>query len=270
MSKRRFFKRAARKMLFSDWITEIFAFVVIGAFFVGVTHFGTSVAITLNELTKNLLFAGAVVNFFDLLALALVIPMIYGLFYFEINAVSNEKGVLSDLFYAFSDKTLLGRCYGLFLRIFIRGILCYLPAIALFWLRMFYFESNLFGILSIGNVDVISFVLNTVFVLLLYLGFVLLSGTFVGIFVTVKREDLSVDECFFVAGKCIRKNRFELAKLSLSFLPLFVISLFSIGFLFVIYTLPYMLITFVLYSKYFYEKLNLEAQAEIGLAVSQN
>lgn len=256
MSRRRFFKRAARRMLFSDWVCQIFAFIVVGAFFVGVNHFGTSVGIVMNELTQNELLASFVIYFFTFLSLALVIPMLYGVISFEINAISNEKSVLSDIFCAFSSSESIVRSYSLFFNVFFRCILGFLPAVAVYSFKLFVYEEGMLLTFFIGNVDAVSFVINTLFVIALYLGIVMSSGLFVGIYITVMRGDLPVEDCLFAAKKCLRGNRFEFAKTVISFLPIFVVSLFSMGFLFVMYTIPYMIITFVMFAKYLYEKYN--------------
>lgn len=262
MSRRRFFKRAARRMLFSDWACQIFAFVVIGAFFVGVNHFGTSVGIILNELTQNIYLSSFIIYLFSFVSFALVVPMLYGVISFEINAVHSEKGMLTDLFCAFSSKECLVRSYSLFFHVFFRGVLFFLPAIVVYCFRVFVYEKGMFIDISVGGVDVVYFLINTLFVVALYLGFVLSSGTFAGIYITVNVQKLPVEDCFFKAKKTLRGSRFELAKISMSFLPLFVVSLFSIGFLFVMYTIPYVVITLVMYSKYLFEKYNLAQNTE--------
>ena len=268
MSRRRFFKRAARNMLFSDWVCQIFAFIVVGAFFIGVNHFGTSAALIVGELTQNIYLTGFVVCFFAFVALAMVIPLLYGLVCFEINAVSNQKGVLSDLFCAFSSGEKLMRSYSMFFGVFFRCVLWYLPAIAVYCFRTFVYEKGMLLSLSLGGIDVVYFLLNTLLVITLYLGFTLSIGVIVGIYLTVKMEDKRVEECFFLAKIVLYKNRFELSKLALSFLPIFVLSLFSIGFLFVMYTAPYMMIAFVMFSKYLHEKYNLAHNPE-NLYVNQ-
>ena len=257
-------------MLFSEWTMQIFAFVVVGAFFVGMNYFGTSVGLVLKQLTDSFVLLSIAIYFFAIFALALGVPMLYGLFSFEINALLKENCNLSDIFCVFSDKLRLFRCYAVFFRVLFKCILCFAPAFLVLGLGKNYLADEYFGMFTVGNVDVASFVINTVFVVLAYLGIVLSSGTVVGIFISVTREDLSVDDCFFVARKCIRNSRFELGKMTLSFLPLFVVSLFSIGFLFVLYTLPYMLITGVMFSKYLYDKYNFEIQMKIGNDIAGN
>lgn len=251
-------------MLFSDWTSQIFAFIVVGAFFVGINHFGTSVGIVINELTQNLTLAGIVIYLFTFISFAFVIPMLYGLVSFEINALSNEKGKLSEIFCAFSSSESLLRSYSLFFNVFFRCILCFLPAVLIYCFRVFVYEDGMFFSFSLGGIDVVYFLLNTLFVVALYLGIVMSAGTFVGIYITVRREDKPVEDCFFLATKSIRGNRFEMTKIAISFFPLFVLSLFSIGFLFVMYTIPYMIITLVMFSKYLYDKYNLALNAQIA------
>ena len=56
-----------------------------------------------------------------------------------------------------------------------------------------------------------------------------------------------------MAKSSCRTNRGEILLCALSFVPLFVLSLFTLGFLLVAYTLPYFLLTLVYMSEYLYE-----------------
>lgn len=254
MSRRRFFKRAARKMLYSDWINQILVFVIVGAFFVGINYFGTSVAIIVSELSDKLIVADCVSLAFNVISMAFTVPMFYGIVRFEINTVSEEEAVLSDVFAVFSDSQTVLRSYNLFFNVIFRGIVCFLPAIALYFFKHLAYDYGFVRTYSYYGVDVVSFLLNTVFVLLIYLGIAFSSNLFTGIYISVKNENAPVEDCFYMAKKCMRGSKSEFALLALSFLPLFVVSLFSIGFLFVLYTVPYMFITFIMFSKYLYEK----------------
>ncbi len=260
--RRRFIKRAARKMLFSEWLTQILAFLIVGSCFMAINNFGTSTAFIVKELTDNFLLLEIILFFFIFFAVMFTVPLLYGLVKFEINAISGEKGRLTDLFAAFSDFKSVIRSYLLFLQCFGRLILCFLPAIAAAAFEEFIYDDIFLGQYIFCGVDVAAFLCNTLFVILLYLGIVLFSGCFVAIYLSVERTDISVDECFHKARLYMRGNRPEVSKTALSFIPLFVVSLFSIGFLFVLYTLPYMLITLLMTAKYICDKHNYRPQAQ--------
>ncbi len=262
MSRRRFFKRAARRMLFSDWTRQIVAFLVVFAFFIGVNYFGISASGVLYEIMENAAVSTFVISFLLFASFAFAIPLFYGLLGFEINAISGKKTELSSIFSAFSDFDIVMRSYVLFFRMLFQCIFGFLPAIALFCFKNYFYEGGMLGELTFAGIDVILFLINTLLILLLYLGIVLSANLFVGVYISIKREDMQVEECFYEAKKCIKGSRAELAKTALSFLPLFVVSLFTIGFLFVMYTIPYMVITLLMFSKYLYDKKNYLFNAE--------
>ena len=271
MSRRRFFKKSARRLLYSDWVNQILAFVIVGAFVVGFNYFGTSVSLVIENLTHNIPLAGAFMCAFAFLSVVFVIPMLYGLVLFEIKAVRGEKNMISDVFSAFSDSELLLRSYNVFFRVFIISVLCFLPSFAVYFFGEFIYGEFVGALnFSIGGVDVASFSLNTLFVLLLYLGISLSCANFVGLYISVDRCDLTVAECFYTAKLCIYRSRGELGKTALSFFPLFVVSLFTMGFLFVMYTIPYMFITFVMFSKYLYDKNNFLMNSESTQLINQD
>jgi len=252
--RRRFIKRAARRMLFSEWITQILAFLIVGSCFIAINHFGTSTAFIVKELTDNLLLLEIILFFYVFFSTLFTVPLLYGLVQFEINAISGEKGNLTDLFTAFSDFKSIIRSYSMFLQCFGRLLLCFLPAIAAVVFNEYIYDNIFLGQYIFCGIDVAAFLCNTLFIILLYLGLVFFSASFVGVYLTVKRRDISVDECFHKARLYLRGNRQDISKTALSFIPLFVVSLFSIGFLFVLYTLPYMLITFLMTAKYICDK----------------
>lgn len=249
-------------MLFSEWLTQILAFMIVGSCFMAINNFGTSAAFIVKELTDNLLFLEIILFFYIFFSTLFTVPLIYGLVQFEINAISGEKGRLTDIFTAFSDFKSVIRSYSLFLQCFGRLLLCFAPAIASVVFKEYVFDDMFLGKYIFCTVDVAAFLSNTLFIVLLYLGLVLFSGCFVGIYLTVKRRDISVDECFHKARLYLRGNRPEVSKIALSFLPLFVVSLFSIGFLFVLYTLPYMIITLLMTAKYICDKHDYRPEAQ--------
>ena len=241
-------------MLFSDWTRQVLAFVAVFAFFVGTNHFGMSFGSILFEITENETVAAFAMSFLMFASFAFGIPVFYGLVGFEISSVSGKNAKLSDLFSAFSDFDKVIRSYTIFFRLLFKGVLCFLPAIALLFFKSFFYENLVQGNWHMFGIDIVLFCINTVLVLLVYFGIVMSAGSFVGIYISVKREDKQVDECFYEAKKCIKGSESELAKTALSFLPLFAVSLFTMGFLFVLYTVPYMVITLIMFSKYLYDK----------------
>jgi len=254
-ARRVFFKRAARHMLFSDWIIQILAFLIVGAVYVGVFHFGNSLGGLVYYISDNTKLYGIFASVYATLSTALFIPLLSGLVNFEINAIENGKGNLSDIFDVFSSVEMLQRAYKLFLYVLLRTVILLLPgALVLVFAETGYYDGFFLYEFSLFGYDVYYFLLKAAALVLLYLGFVRLARYFVGIYVCIFRKDLGIRESFFVADVCMGTQKGEVSSLAISFLPLCTVSLFTAGFLPVLYTMPYMLISFVMYSKYIYDK----------------
>jgi len=250
MTRRSFFKRAARKLLFSDWTVQVLAFLIAGAFFVGINQIGVcfeTLVVSLTGRTEPVYFFSSL---YTVLSLALTIPVLYGLVKFEINAIDG-KGDIADMFSVFSSLGKLGRVYKLFFHAASRTVVCYLPFIAAWtFLNLIYYE-GIFGIvLTVYSVDLFRLLLSALVGLMLYLGLLLSAKYFVGIYLCVLREDTPIKECFLVAANCNFMSKGELTGTLISFLPLCLLSLLTAGLLFILYTIPYMLITMVMVSKY--------------------
>ena len=252
-SRRRFFKRAARELLFSEWICHILAFVIVGACFVGINQFGTGAARLILSVTDNLKLAEVFGMVYFVVSFAVIIPVLYGLLYFEINAVSGNTD-LANLFFAFSKVSALNRAYLLFFYTLGKSLLFYFPALVLWCFMNFYYYNGIFGSsMSLFGVDIVRTLLSILEVVLFYFAFVMTSKYYVGLYVSIVRSEKSISECFFVAKNCEFMSERELSGTVLSFFPLFVLSLFTMGFLFVMYTLPYEVITITEMSKYMFE-----------------
>ena len=233
---------------------RILAFVITGGICIGIMQFGISLSLVLEGVTHNIKFSLLVYFLYILLSLCVVVPICYGLVYSYISsAEQNSKINLADLFYAFSDSNLLMRSYRLFLYALIRLCVCFLPAILLEFFCENYYYSGIFGFESVlYEFDVVYFVIESLVVVFSLIAFVLSTKTILGVYVSIKREDKQIGECFFVARILCDGSKGELALCALSFVPLMVISFFTFGFLFVMYSMPYMLITFVIYCEFLY------------------
>lgn len=255
MSIRRFFKRTARSILFSQWLPQIIAFLIVGAVYVGISQFGMCLASIVSLVTDNYNLSRVFAVVYFVLSFLFLVPIFYGLVKFEAYAVENKKSRLSDLFFAFSSMENANRAYGMFLCVALKVVLCFLPAIALWIFDVVFYYDGVFGYsLNFGNVDVFNFVLKSIFLVFLYLGMVLSSKYYFAVYISVVRPEFEPKDCFLLAKVCAHSVSHELAVITLSFVPLFVVSLFSMGLLFILYTLPYVFLTYTVVCKYVYEK----------------
>ena len=255
MSRRRFFKSCARKRLYSDWIKQAFAVLIVGAICAGIVQFGLYSMELVRYITADYDFAFLVYGVYSALSLAIVIPLLYGLLYFEINAVEHNKSELSDLFYAFYSTETIARAYSLFCSFVLRAFLCFVPVLAVIVCRAvlnLYFPE--IAEYLVRNVSVSKLGWKILLTVFLFVGFVLSSKHLFGVYICIRFENVKIRDGFYAAGMCMYGSRREMAGLFISFFPLFVVSLYSFGLLLIMYFLPYLLIAFTVYSKYIYEK----------------
>ena len=255
MSRRRFFKRTARTLLYNDWICQIFAIFIVGALSSGIRLFGMnlcSVMLTVTENQKLTNFFGVV---YLMLGVLLMLPLYYGLLHFEKQMLMEGKGKISDIFYCYSSLGELNHAYSVIFGVAWRVVLCFLPMIVLNLFEFVYYYEGYFGfIMRYSSIDLVGTAIRTLIVVFGYLGFVFSSKYFVTLYISHERPEISVREAVMISKVCMYGSGFESVGLALSFLPLVVLSIFSMGFLFLLFTFPYMLITFVVFSKYLYEK----------------
>ena len=255
MSIRRFFKRTARSILFSQWLPQILAFLIVGAVYVGIGQFGTCLASVISLVTDNYGLSRVFAVVYFVLSFLFLVPVFYGLVKFEADAVENKKSRLSDLFFAFSSTENANRAYGMFLGTALKVFLCFLPSLALWIFDAGFYYDGMFGYsLSFGNVDVFNFALKSIFLVFLYLGMVLSSKYYFAFYISVVRPEFEPRDCFLLSKVCTHSVSHELAVITLSFIPLFVVSLFTMGLMFILYTLPYVFLTYTVACKYVYEK----------------
>lgn len=255
LSPRRFFKRTARSILFSEWLSQIIAFLIVGAIYVGINQFGGCISSVILLVTENVRLSRVFAVVFFVLSFLLLIPIFYGIVKFESGAVENKKSRLSDLFFAFSSMETANRSYGMFLNVAAKVLFRFLPAITLWVFDSIFYYDGIFGYsLVFGNVDVLNFFIKSIFLVFLYLGTVLSSKYYFAFYISTVRPEFEPKDCFLLAKVCTHSVSHELAIITLGFIPLFVISLFSMGLLFILYTLPYVFLTYTVVCKYIYEK----------------
>lgn len=254
LTRRKYIKRAAKQILFSDWLGQILAFFIVGAVFTGIIHFGANGMLLVEQFFENEVVSGLLFLPYCFLAAAVIVPMFYGLVEYEINAAEKGKGELKDIFQVFSSVSCMTRAYKLFAYLVFKTFLCFLPAVFAYVL-LFAQGEDTFSLNSFvwHNINYANLFIETLFVICLFFGAVLSCKYFMGVFICVIKPELKIKDAFFAAKMCCHTNKFGMAKLMFSFLPLLWVSLYTAGLLFVLYSFPYILITFVLQSKCFYE-----------------
>ena len=253
--RKHFFKAQSRKLLFSDWLTQVFAFLIVGSIYVGIVQFGASVSLLMESLTGNVYVPVLIYYIFLVVDFFLLFPLAAGIMYFEKSAIERGKGNIPDLFYFYQSSDELIRSCKVVLFALMKSFVFFLPSTLIDHYLKNIYDGSFFGYKnSVSGIDTVYLSLNVLMFVLAAAGFVLSSKNIMGMYVCIERENTSVRDCFFVAKLCVLGSQREMAKLVFSFVPLFALSLFTLGFLFVMYTIPYVAITLTMFSKYLYEK----------------
>ncbi len=243
-------KKQSRNILFSDWTSHILVFVILLVICTGITTIGSSLTYLALEISGNYIFGNALFLFYLVLSVSFVLPLLYGCLVFEIKASEGQKPKIYEMFCAFSSSDELVYSYKIMLLFLANIILKFSPAIALgvFINSPWYSSDFLNYYIGIPGIDVSYLVFNILLVALVFLGLVWSSKNFVGLVCDISYEGNTFDNFSYAKVKCV-KYGYKLTSLCISFLPLFVISLFSAGILFVLYTLPYFLLSMCILSK---------------------
>ncbi len=250
----KYFKSLARKTLLGDWVSHVCAYLVVLVCFTGISYMGYAMGDFLLGvgIKENYIYLFPALYMF--LSLFVIVPVILGVFNFEEKVVSQRSLGVSDVFYAFSSERSLNRAYRIFISFVIRAFPGFLPALALLYyinalyVKGEYVQAKLFGI------DLIYLALNTLLVIFMFVGVLLSAKHLVGLYYAIKLEKEDIGACFLMGRVASHTYSFEILRLSLGFLPLFVMSLFTLGFLFVVYTLPLFFLSFAYMAEFLYNK----------------
>ncbi len=256
LQRRRYFKKNARGIIYSDWLSQIFVFAAVMVSVAGLNSIYGGLMTLAYNVANNDMFSYMISVFYTFLTFAFVLPLVYGVIHFEILAFENKKPSVSRVFDAFANTEKLTRTYKTFLSFVLRIIPVFIPV---FLLSGFIQSPLYYSILkteyTVGNIDVVYLSFNIVLLIFVFLSLSFTGKHIVGLFIAVKNQEQSVGECFRLGKNVCSGYTAELCLMTFSFVPLIVVSMFTLGIMFIVYTLPYILLTFsgmteFLYSKY--------------------
>ena len=260
--RRKYFKHCARKTLLSDWVNQICAFFITGVCMAGISYLGYAI----QDLLFNIGVESEGIYLFPALYMILswfvIVPLMLGVFNFECRVVAGEEASVRDVFYAFSCERELSRAYKIFIGFILKSLPGFIPSIILWFFIYHLYPYGHLRPFIVFETDIVYLALNAIFVLAVFIGIVYASKNLVGVYYAVKSDNEDVSACFIMGSVASHSSRFEITVLALSFLPLFAVSFFTFGFLFIVYTLPYFVLSFVYMSDYLYNKTCADKQAQ--------
>lgn len=231
----------ARAVLFNSYSVILFATLFHIALLIGFVYIGNCFGALLYGISSDAT-ATLVSITFMIIAAIITVPLNYGYASIIIKICAGDKASLSELFSFYSNKASIISAYASFLRL-IPGLVLWIgiPTLLLpsgFMLidKFIDYAYPLYGGFLIEAVTKLSHMVLTAFVIILCFYF---SGKTIASFLVdcIPNSDLRV----------ARIDKWGLMKLRFTMLPLIVLSVLSFGILFVVYTIPFILICYVLF-----------------------
>jgi len=264
--RRKYFKSEARSLLRYNYAKQVFMTGIIILLVFGLN----AVKINIIKLfgIEYSFFSMPVNMFFDLLSLFITVPLYIGIIYVNIKLFEGENISVGGMFNYFSSFANLLDCYKFITAMAARLIAFALPFLfigALFPpLRDFFgfilpgemnIEYNLgeYGqVLENANINAdIAMVCASVVYLAAFLVCVMVfMRYFASVFVFVKNPCLSVRDIIQKSAKMMKKRKFESLKFILSFAIWVLLSHYLAGFLYIFFTLPYIMLSYASYMSF--------------------
>lgn len=237
-------KKQAKWCFLANRVTHIAALLGITLCCFAVLFVATSF-IALIEPYVSVEVCGAITFAAVFLLLCTFIPLSYGLCVFEYNAVNNLRASVTDLFYAFASPQLFCRAFALFWALLWRGALVFcipsvLGSMIPNYLNGYYPEL----VLNFGNGWDLGYTFLCVDTLIsLIVAIAVFSRYATAAYLVIPHEEYSVSKCFAIGAYLNHGMKARYVKMTLSFLPLTLLSLLTLGVLFVLYTAPLFLLS---------------------------
>ena len=252
---KKFFKENARKKLYSNWITHIAAFFTVGICTVGLYAVCESFLMLFSEFASDELLDFQYV-FYVAFTVLMSIPLLYGICVFEYNSLNSDKPSIADIFYAFSSLHRFRRSYLLFYSLLWRAFLTFIVP-ALISYQIYLYKGGFSSVLEnlIGAFSPVSYYTAIAFNAVIYvICAAFFARYFAAVYIIIDREDTPVSHCYLFARVCMYGCGRYFSAMLISFLPLLVVSVLTFGVLFIIYTLPVMLLSLFGLASYVYKK----------------
>jgi len=190
---------------------------------------------------------------FDLLSFFITLPLYIGIIYVNIKLFEGENIPVGGMFHYFSSKSNLFDCYKFITAVTVRFTAIILPL--LFLGVMFPPFKELFGVIfpvtnNTINIDTAMICLCIVYLTAVFTGIIIFMRYFAAVFVFVKNPCLNTKDIIQKSAKMMKKRKFESLKLILSFSVWILISHYFAGFLYIFFTMPYIMLSYSSFMAY--------------------
>ena len=241
--RRKYFKSEAKSLLRYNYPKQVFMTGTIILLTFGLNAIKTNIIKLLG--LEYSFFSMPVNMFFDLTSLFLTLPLYLGIIYVNIKLFEGENISVGGMFHYFSSSANLLDCYKFITAIAARFIAFTVPF--LFFGALFPLIKELFEFMfltGVVQVDIAMICACAVYLTAFFICVIAFMKYFASVFVFVKNPCLSVKDIFNKSAKMMKKRKFEALKLLLSFSLWILISHYLTGFLYIFFTLPYIMLSY--------------------------
>ena len=248
--RRKYLKKEAKSLLKYNYHKQVFMTGLITLLIFGINAIKINI-IRLLELEYS--FYSMPVNMlFDLTSIFITLPLYIGIIYVNIKLFEGENISIGGMFHYFSSGANLLDCYRFIAAIMARMIIFALPFLIVG--SAFPIIRELFGFAfpagSIIETDIVMVGVCAVYLMALFICVILFMRYFEAVFVFVKNPCLNVKDIIQKSAKMMKKRKFEAFKLILSFSVWILVSHYLAGFLYIFFTLPYIMLSYASFSSF--------------------
>jgi len=271
--RRKYFKTEAKSLLRYNYPKQIFMTGIIILLTFGLNAIKTNI-IKLFGLEYS--FYSMPVNmFFDLTSLFITLPLYIGIIYVNIKLFEGENVSVGGMFYYFSSSANMLDCYKFITALAARFTVFVLPFLLIG--ALFPAIKELLGIIfpsgagsvQIGpenmpgiagdlleqsagriEIDIAMICAGAIYITAFFICAVAFMKYFAAVFIFVKNPCLNAKDIIRKSVKIMKKRKFEAMKLLLSFSLWIVISHYLAGFLYIFFTLPYIMLSYASFSSF--------------------
>jgi len=253
--KRKFFKNEAKRIIFSEWLNAVIATLVVVLVIAGLSAIQSAYLYLLSkQLSQNATIAVSV--FFNVASALVFLPVLFGYIIWCVQKYEGDAAPVSNVFEVFSTPENLGRAYAVTLAFLMRAVVLFaIPVLLNYFLKLntIRIEKHLSEIYPI--LPELFTVVSKLFILFFYsIAFSMTAKLFMFVYIAIKNPDMSLRMCSSKAAKLMRGHKVESVVLNFSFFGWILLSLFTAGVLFVIFVIPYMLLSIISFCSYLYAK----------------
>ena len=248
--RRRYFKSEAKSLLRYNYFKQVFMTGLITLLTFGINAIKISI-VKLLELEYSFYSVPADI-FFDLLGIFVTLPLYIGIIYVNIKLFEGENISIEGMFHYFSSGANLLDCYKFITAMAARFIIFAVP----FMLFGIFFPvikesvELIFTVESVIEIDITMICICVVYLIILFISVIFFMRYFATVFVFVKNPCLSVKDIIHKSAKMMKKKKFESLKLILSFSIWILISHYLAGFLYIFFTLPYIMLSYASFMSF--------------------